>query len=313
MAGGISSCTGSGTWVASRHPGMQFQAVDVVRAGSRGKPFWHAGCPGDLCGCSRRLSTVPWTPAVARTTRTSARGISLTWPRVLPASSSHAGAHCWTARCSGRSVELGMDGSVTPQAEMASKLARWSNAHPDLWKPRPVKGDVGIVFLVEEEDFNSVQSGGAAAAGGRGGRGAAAAAGRGAAASAGGGTAAGAVSQSLQGAYQAFFDSNIQADFVSVDHIGEYPMIYGAYPEMLKKSTADKLRDYVAKAGKLISEGGPGYFGDGGNVGTAQPTLGLDELVRRPRDLCPVHSLCGQADPYRQGQTNGWRVLPAGV
>jgi beta-galactosidase len=55
-------------------------------------------------------------------------------------------------------------------------------------------------------------------------------------------------------------------------------MIYLTYPEMLKKSTADKLRDYVAKGGKLISEGCPGYFGDGGTVGTVQPNLGLDEL-----------------------------------
>ena len=47
---------------------------------------------------------------------------------------------------------------------------------------------------------------------------------------------------------------------------------------MLKKSTADKLRDYVAKGGKLISEGCPGYFGDGGTVGTVQPNLGLDQL-----------------------------------
>jgi beta-galactosidase len=47
---------------------------------------------------------------------------------------------------------------------------------------------------------------------------------------------------------------------------------------LLKKSTADKLRDYVAKGGKLISEGCPGYFGDGGAVGTVQPNLGLDQL-----------------------------------
>jgi beta-galactosidase len=55
-------------------------------------------------------------------------------------------------------------------------------------------------------------------------------------------------------------------------------MIYVAYPEMLKKSTADKLRAYVANGGKLISEGCPGYFGDGGTVGEVQPNLGLDDL-----------------------------------
>jgi beta-galactosidase len=91
-------------------------------------------------------------------------------------------------------------------------------------------------------------------------------------------TAAGAYTESVQGAYQAFFDSNIQADFVSIDDIGQYPMIYLPYPEMLKKSTADKLRDYVTKGGHLVSEGCPGYFGDGGTVGTVQPNLGLDQL-----------------------------------
>src|SRR5437764_2502831 len=115
---------------------------------------------------------------------------------------------------------MGTGGSVTPRAEMASRLARWTNAHGDIWKSKPVKGDVGIVFVQEADDFNSVQSG--AAAGGGGGRG-----GRGA--TAGGGTAAGAYVQSLQGAYQAFFDSNIQADFVGIDDIGQYPMIYLAF------------------------------------------------------------------------------------
>jgi beta-galactosidase len=159
---------------------------------------------------------------------------------------------------------MGMDGSVTPRAEMAGQLARWTNAHADLWKSRPVRGDVGIVFVQESFDFASIQGTG----GGGGGRGAAAEAG-------GGGNNC---LQSTQGAYQAFFDSNIQADFVAVDDIGNYPLIYLPYPEMLKKSTADKLREYVAKGGCLVSEGCPGYFGDGGRVGTVQPNLGLDEL-----------------------------------
>jgi beta-galactosidase len=161
---------------------------------------------------------------------------------------------------------MGMDGSVTPQAEMASKLARWTNTHGDVWKSRPVKGDVGIVFVQESDDFSVVQ--GSGGGGGRGG-------GRGAAGEGGGGAN---YVQSAQGAYQAFFDSNIQADFVGIDDIGEYPMIYLPYPEMLKKATADKLRDYVAKGGKLVSEGCPGYFGDGGTVGVVQPNLGLDQL-----------------------------------
>ena len=75
-----------------------------------------------------------------------------------------------------------------------------------------------------------------------------------------------------------FFDSGIQADFVGIEDIGEYPVIYLPFPEMLKKSTVDKLQDYVAKGGKLISEGCPGYFGDGGTAGTVQPNFGLDQV-----------------------------------
>jgi beta-galactosidase len=119
---------------------------------------------------------------------------------------------------------------------------------------------VGIVFAQESDDFSVIQGG---AGGGRG---------------AAGGAAAANYVQSAQGAYQAFFDSNIQADFVGINDIGEYPLIYLPYPAMLKKSTADKLRDYVAKGGKLVSEGCPGYFGDGGTAGVVQPNLGLDQL-----------------------------------
>ncbi len=252
------------TWVASRHgndPWMQFQAVDLVRAASRGKPFWHAEATGGPLWMQPQVIGRPLEDG-----RSSDDKDVRVWSLIdMTAGASGILFTRWRPLLDGPLFgafgPMGMDGSVTPQAEMASRLARWTNTHGDIWKSGPVKGDVGIVFVQEAGDFNSVQSG-ASAAGARGGR----------------GTAAGAYVQSLQGAYQAFFDSNIQADFVSIDHIGEYPMIYLAYPEMLTKATADKLRDYVAKGGKLISEGCPGYFGDGGTAGATQPNLGLDQL-----------------------------------
>jgi beta-galactosidase len=129
-----------------------------------------------------------------------------------------------------------------------------------------------------------------------------------------GGSAAGAYVQSLQGAYQAFFDSNIQADFVSIDDIGEYPMIYLAYPEMLKKPTAQRLRDYVAKGGRLVSEGCPGYFGDGGTVGTVQPNLGLDQLFgARETYVQFTPDLLGKLTLTVKGEEIVGQVLPAGV
>ncbi len=247
------------TWVASRHtndPWMQFHAVDLVRAAARGKPFWHAEATGGPLWMQPQVLNRPLEDG-----RSSDDKDVRVWSLIdMTGGASGILFTRWRPLLDGPLFgafgPMGMDGSVTPRAEMASKLARWANAHGDIWKSRPVKGDVGIVFVQEAEDFNRVQGG----------------------TGAGRGTAAGAYVQSLQGAYQAFFDSNIQADFVSVDDIGEYPMIYLAYPEMLKKATADKLRDYVAKGGKLVSEGCPGYFGDGGTVGTVQPNLGLDQL-----------------------------------
>jgi beta-galactosidase len=258
------------TWVSSRHtvaPWMQYSVVDLVRGASRGKAFWHAEAEGGQLWMQPQVINRPLEDGRSL----DAKDVRL-WNLVdMSAGTTGVLFTRWRPLLDGPLFgafgPMGMDGSVTPQAEMGSKLARWTNAHPDIWKSHPVKGDVGIVYVAEANDFNSIQSGGEGGAGG-GRRGAAPA----------GGSAAGAYIQSLQGAYQAFFDSNIQADFVSIDDIGEYPVIYLAYPEMLKKATADKLRTYVAKGGKLVSEGCPGYFGDGGTVGTVQPNLGLDQL-----------------------------------
>jgi beta-galactosidase len=264
------------TWVASRHtndPWMQFHAVDLVRAASRGKPFWHAEATGGPLWLQPQVLNRPLEDG-----RSSDDKDVRVWSLIdMAAGASGIFFTRWRPLLDGPLFgafgPMGMDGSTTPRAEMAGKLAGWTNGHAEIWKSKPVKGDVGIVFIQEADDFNSVQSS-AAGGGGRGGRGAAG----------GGGMAAGAYVQSLQGAYQAFFDSNIQADFVGIDDIGQYPMIYVAFPEMLKKATADKIRDYVAKGGKLVSEGCPGYFGDGGTVGAVQPNLGLDQLFGARED-----------------------------
>lgn len=257
------------TWVASRHtndPWMQFQAIDIVRGGARGKPFWHAEATGGPLWMQPQVVNRPLEDG-----RSSDEKDVRVWSLIdMAGGASGILFTRWRPLLNGPLFgafgPMAMDGSVTPQAEMAGKLAHWTNAHPDIWKSHPVKGDIGIVFVQEASDFASIQGLG----GGGGGRGGAAAEGAG-----GGGNG---YTQSTEGAYQAFFDSNIQADFVSIDDIGQYPVIYLPFPEMLKKSTADKLRDYVAKGGKLISEGCPAYFDDTGTVGTVQPNLGLDEL-----------------------------------
>ena len=157
---------------------------------------------------------------------------------------------------------MGMDGSVTPQAEMAAQAWRAGRTRTRTSGSRGRSRATWASCSCRSRTIStSCRAERAAGAGPE-----------------VGGSGSANYVQSVQGAYQAFFDSNIQADFVGIDDIGEYPMIYLPYPEMLRKSTADKLRDYVAKGGKLVSEGCPGYFGDGGTAGVVQPNLGLDQL-----------------------------------
>jgi beta-galactosidase len=223
--------------------------MDLARAGARGKPFWHAEAEAgplwmqpQVIGRPREDGRQPDAEDVRIwnliSCASGARGIL--YPRWRP---------LLDGPLFGAFGPFGMDGSVTPRAEMAGKVARWANAHPELWTSRPVKGEVGLVFVPESEIFNYVQQG-----------------------------ATEYYAQSIRGAYQAFFDQNIQADFVALENIEEYKLAYLAYPVMLKRETVERLKQYVKSGGTLICEGLPAYFGDHGHVGTVQPNFGLDEL-----------------------------------
>jgi beta-galactosidase len=240
------------TFVASRkgdEPWKQFQAVDLVRGGSRGKPFWHAEAEAgplwmqpQVTGRPREDGRIPDESDVRLWNMVSCAGgaTGILYPRWRP---------LLDGPLFGAFGAFGMDGSVTPRAEMAGKFARWANAHPEIWQSHPVQGDVALIFAPESELFNYVQQG-----------------------------STNFYAQSIRGAYQAFFDSNIQADFVALDDIGKYKVAYLPYPVMLESGTAAKLRRYVEQGGTLISEGLPAYFGDHGRAGQKQPNYGLDEL-----------------------------------
>ena len=242
------------TWVASRHgnaPWLQFQAMDLARSGAKGKPFWHA---------EAEAGPLWMQPQVIGRPREDGRQPDAQDVRIWNLISCAAGARGilyprWRPLLDGPLFgafgPFAMNGSMTPRAEMAGKVAKWANAHAEVWKSRPVQGDVGLVFVPESELFNYAQQGGTEF-----------------------------YAQSIRGAYQAFFDANIQADFVALQDIDAYKLVYLAYPVMLKRATAERLKDYVRRGGTLICEGLPGYFGDHGRAGTVQPGvgMGLDEL-----------------------------------
>jgi beta-galactosidase len=240
------------TWVAGRNgidPWKQYQAFDLVRGGARGKPFWHAEAQAGPLWMQPNLIGHP---------KEDGRVVDPEDVRIWNLISCAGGAkgilYCrWRPLLDGPLFDafapFAMDGSVTPRAEMAGKVARWTNDHPNVWKSNPIKGDVGLVFVPESELFTYVQQRDTEF-----------------------------YTQSIEGAYQAFFASNIQPDFVSINDIAEYAIVYLPYPLMLKSETAAKLRRYVEQGGTLVSEGMPGYFGDHGHAGTVQPNNGLDEV-----------------------------------
>jgi beta-galactosidase len=240
------------TYVPSRNgnqPWMLFTSVDFVRAASRGKPFWHAEAEAGA------LWMQPQVPGRAREDgRISDAKDVRVWNQISMACGATGILYPrWRPLLDGplwgAFGPMNLDGSVGPKAEMAGKVAKWANAHPDLWRSGPVKGDIGIVWVPESPVFNYVKFGNAQH-----------------------------YAESARGAYQGFFDSNIQPDYVHIDHINEYPLVYLPYPVMLKQETADKLISYVENGGKLVCEGLPAYFGDAGHVGEVQPNLGLDVL-----------------------------------
>ena len=242
------------TWGSSRHgdePWKQLHAVDLVRASSRGKPFWHA---------ETYAGPLWMQPQVLNKPRDAGRIASPEDIRYWDMTSFMGGATGmfylrWRPLLDGPLFgafgAYGLDGSRTPRSEMVSKIGKWVTAaeQEQLWQSRPVKGEVGIVFAPETQLFLYAQQGSTAF-----------------------------YAQSMQGAYRGFFETNIQADWVHIDHLDEYDTLYLPIPVMLSQGTAAKLRGWVAAGGTLIAEGCPAYFGDRGHVGIDQPNFGLDEV-----------------------------------
>ncbi|MBI3697354.1 MAG: beta-galactosidase trimerization domain-containing protein [Acidobacteria bacterium] len=240
------------TWIASRkgnEPWKQFHAVDLVRAGARGKPFWHAEAQAgplwmqaEVSGRPREDGRIAEPADIRYWNLVSCAGgaTGILYPRWRP---------LLDGPLFGAFGPFAMDGSPTPRSRMCEKIARWANANPELWKARPVRGDLGIVFVPESELFNFVQNGNTSY-----------------------------YAESARGAYMAFFDCGFQPDWVHLEHIAEYPVVYLPFPVMLKQSSVRRLREYVERGGILVSEGCPAYFGERGKAGVKQPSLGLDEV-----------------------------------
>lgn len=242
------------TWVIARkgnQPWRQWSAVDLVRNASRGKPFWHAEMQGgplwlqpQVLGRPREDGRIAEPDDIRFWNLVSlaggARGIQyLRWRPLL------------NGPLFGAFGPYGLDGETTKRSAMASELAKWTNSPKaaEIWPAQPVQGDIGIVVVPETQLLVDIQYGDATI-----------------------------YTEDVWGAYRAFFDLNVQADYVNIDDIGRYRVLYLPMPLMLTAEHAASLQQWVADGGTLISEGCPGYFGDHGRVEQRQPGLGFAEV-----------------------------------
>jgi beta-galactosidase len=269
IAGTLTSLAGSGaddwraaaevdsygfTWVPSRQgdqPWKAYHAVDLARAACRGKSFWHAEAQAgplwmqpQVHGRPREDGRITQPEDIRLWNMTSFAGgaTGILYPRWRP---------LLDGPLFGAFGAYGMDGARTPRSEICSRMARWANAPEQeaLWRSRPVQGDLGLLIVPEAQLFCYAQQGSAAY-----------------------------FAESLRGAYQAFFAHNIQADWMRLEQIDEYDLIYLPFPLMLTRDTADRLRTWVEAGGALVCEGCPAYFSDRGRAGARQPNLSLDRL-----------------------------------
>ncbi len=243
------------TFVQTREgndPVTQWHSVDLVRAGSRGKPFWHSEAQagpswyGSMMGRKRENGRIaePEDVRIWNMITFAAGGRGILYPRWRP---------LLDGPLHGAFGPYSMDGSRNERSAEMSRVAKWANdpASKSLFEAAPVKGDLGILFLHESASHSHLS-----------------------AKSSGGDW----YPRALWGACRGFLHNNLQADWVHPDDMEEYQVLYLPFPVAVTEEHASQLKEWVRKGGTLISEACPGYFGGNLHVGETQPNMGLDEL-----------------------------------
>jgi beta-galactosidase GanA len=251
---------------ANQHSSDYFRLLDLVRSASAasGRKFWQNELQGGQSAAGLYRSRTPRAEDTALWNWTAfmcgAKGLMYwQWRPELLGPESPGFGLCR------------LDGSPSDRTEAAGWFARFMNAHPELAEAEPpTVGEVAIVVIPESQLFAFIADG-----------------------------KTDAYAHSVSGIYRALWNVNVQVDFCTIDRIGEYPLIFLPFPLMLEQSHAEKLKEYVANGGVLISDPAPGHFIEHGYCSFKIPGLGLDELfgaVEDEMEYVPTLTL-GDAPP----------------
>ena len=243
------------TFVQTREgndPVTLWHSADLVRSGSRGKPFWHSEAQGGPSWFASMIGrevedgriAEPDDIRIWNMITFAAGGRGILYPRWRP---------LLDGPLHGAFGPYNMDGSRNERSREMSRIARWANdpGNRSLFEATPVKGDLGILFLHECASYSYLSE------------------------DVKGGDW---YPKALWGACRGFINNNIQADWVHPDDMDDYDILYLPFPLAISPEHAQKLTDWVQRGGFLISEGCPGYFGGSLHAGEHQPNLGMDRL-----------------------------------
>jgi beta-galactosidase GanA len=158
-----------------------------------------------------------------------------------------------------------LDGTVTERARVAGSIARVVDRNQKLFlAARPPKAQVAIVYNPLVYFVGGRQR--ATAYGGP------------------QGEVAGIERDSLLGAHRALFPSNVDIDYIHVDHLSpallaQYKLVILPYPVMLPEKAAPALRQYVSEGGSLVAEARLAWNNERGYASDRIPGMGLWEVM----------------------------------
>jgi beta-galactosidase len=226
---------------------------DIIRSASEGKEFWRAEALGDSDWNQRGDET---DPVVEKDFMSFPENIRLDAMMSLVTGATGFLNPRYRGLLDGDLFHAfgwyAPDGSRTDRSGVSAEIGKWCNAaaNRELWKAKPVKGDVALLLLEDSQALCYAVH-----------------------------KKTGLYADCLCGAYDAFIDSNIQSDVIKLHQLDQYDTVYVPYPLALSNEACEKIALWVKKGGFLISEGCFGYFDDKGHaIEWQQPNRGFAEV-----------------------------------
>lgn len=225
-------------------PCSHFCRIDLVRSASQsfGKKFWLSELQGGASAEGLRRSAIP-EPSDIRVWN---------WSAVMGGCK---GLMYWQWRpelLGPESPGFGLcnaNGMPTERTKEASWFAEFLGNHSELAKAEPIRSEAGILILPESQIFCFVAE-----------------------------RNTDLYKKATEGIYRALWENNMQCDFLKLDQINNYKLIYLPFPLMIEEESARRIVEYVRNGGILISEGCPAQFIDNGYSSIKIPGLDLDTM-----------------------------------